>query len=704
MSKYWLTLLGLIIAASGYCGQTKRVIIDSLQELAAGKTESVSLSAEGQLSVGPDVKELAEFEASHLWVGAERNRDEFVIGSGEEGMVYLLSNTGEVREFIKFDETDIYALAVDSNKDVYVATSPNGKIFKVRPNGKSEVFFETGEEYVWDMLWSKGALYLATGPEGKIFKVTAKGKGEIYYDADEPHVRCLAFGAKGELLAGTVGKGLVYHIYEKGKAVALFDSGKTEIRDVAVNEKGDIYFVAIGDGKGDAPISKVPKSSKTSVIDIKGVETVSSSEVKTQENSKTTVTSAKKEVTKSIKGGSIFYVMRSDDKAPHVLWKTSLLIHSMSLVKDGLVLNAGDQGYLYHADQNNVMSRWGSLESGQATVMLPMSQGELMVLTSNLAKAYLVDVTGNKEGVYRTNVVDTKLFAQWGAVRAFGEGSWKLRTRSGNTSDPDKSWYDWEALKSDKVVSPSARYLQVELRINSGYVDRLELYYQVSNIAPEVKSVKVLEPNLGYTAIETRAPQLQPKTAQQLVKGSSNLTLNKSDRYYPVEEPGLRTIVWEAEDANQDELTYQLEIKKENERDWQSLKEELDQPMYSWDTSGWPDGVYKARVIASDLPDNPQDYAKQAERESSAWEIDHTKPEITIFNQGADYLEFKVEDETSLLEAVSVSGDGADYEVVIPRDGVLDSKSESFRVSTKDKDMIYIRARDMSGNVAGLRR
>ena len=126
--------------------------------------------------------------------------------------------------------------------------------------------------------------------------------------------------------------------------------------------------------------------------------------------------------------------------------------------------------------------------------------------------------------------------------------------------------------------------------------------------------------------------------------------------------------------------------------------------MYSWDTSGWPDGEYRVRVKATDLPNNPYDDAKEDDLESRVWEIDHTAPEIIVVNDGPDALEFRVEDETSLLNAVSVSGNGVDYEVTIPRDGVLDSKSELFRVEKAGREVIYIRAKDMSGNVAGLRR
>ena len=582
MKFYKIWLIWMVTVNVTLAAQPKRLVIDSLGELAAGETESVSLSAEGTLSMGPIINEVATFEASHLWTAAARNRakEEFYVGSGSEGVLYALSASGESREITRFSETDIYALAVDQRGDAYVATSPKGKVFRVEPNGRTEVYFETGEDYVWDMVWRNDELFIATGPEGKIYRVTDKEQGEVYYDADEPHIRCLTVGVEGELLAGTVGKGLVYHIKDKDKAVALLDSGKSEVRDILVKReeggevdarKGDIYVIAIGDGKGNAPIDMTPKGTKKNVINIKAVETISLSTKKTGNSSKT-ASSTQKATSTKVKGGSVFYVLRREDFFPHVVWKTDKLIHSMVEVKEGVVVNAGDEGYLYHVDHRDVMARWGKLASGQATVMLEGSQGELMVLTSNLAKAYVVKVNGGSEGIYRTQVVDTKLFAQWGAVRAYGEGRWTLRTRSGNTNDPDKSWHEWQALDTDKVASPAARFLQVELRLNSGFVDRFELYYQTKNLAPIIKKVAVLEPNLGYVSMAARAPQLQTTTAKQMLEMKKVATSTNQGRYYPVKEAGLRTVVWEAVDANQDELSYDLEIKNEKDNDWQLLR------------------------------------------------------------------------------------------------------------------------------------
>src|SRR5262249_32187565 len=95
---------------------------------------------------------------------------------------------------------------------------------------------ESPESYVWALaVASDGrAVYAATGPHGRIYRVTPEGKAEVFYTTRQEHVLCLALGPDGTLYAGTGQTGLVYRIDPKGKGFVLFSAPQAEVRCIRV--------------------------------------------------------------------------------------------------------------------------------------------------------------------------------------------------------------------------------------------------------------------------------------------------------------------------------------------------------------------------------------------------------------------------------------------------------------------------------------
>ena len=86
---------------------------------------------------------------------------------------------------------------------------------------------------------------------------------------------------------------------------------------------------------------------------------------------------------------------------------------------------------------------------------------------------------------------------------------------------------------------------------------------------------------------------------------------------------------WAVSDPNGDALTYKVEIRGVNEREWKLLRDDLKDKFLSWETDTWPDGDYVLRVTANDAPDNPPASALTATLESEQFTIDNTPPVIT---------------------------------------------------------------------------
>src|SRR5262249_55842291 len=162
---------------------------------------------------------------------------------------------------------------------------------------------------------------------------------------------------------------------------------------------------------------------------------------------------------------------------------------------------------------------------------------------------------------------DAKLISKWGALR------WKADTpagtrvsvavRSGNLAEPDDTWSDWSAEQTDPqqaiLTAPPARYLQYRVTLTSENsavspaVYGLTLRYRTTNQAPEVSKFEV--------------PDLE----------AANLDNPKKIKFR-----------WSATDANEDELTYSLYVRKEGWTNWVLLEEDLEKTEYEWDTTTTP--------------------------------------------------------------------------------------------------------------------
>ena len=199
-------------------------------------------------------------ECITYWIDTFQMMATFCFRIRNDGKVYRLHN-GELKAIYTAPEPEIYAVAVRENA-LYVATSPNGKVYRVDPNdGKATVFYDPKQAYIWALLFAdNGDLLVATGVEGKLFRVNAKGEGKLFFTAPENHVRSLAMKRDGTILAGGSGKGRIYEVRSDGAAHALYDSALIEISSIYVDDKGIGWAAGVSN---TLPSSAPTKPTKT---------------------------------------------------------------------------------------------------------------------------------------------------------------------------------------------------------------------------------------------------------------------------------------------------------------------------------------------------------------------------------------------------------------------------------------------------------
>jgi hypothetical protein len=160
---------------------------------------------------------------------------------------------------------------------------------------------------------------------------------------------------------------------------------------------------------------------------------------------------------------------------------------------------------------------------------------------------------------------------------------------------------------------------------------------------------------------------------------------------------------WDATDPNDDELNFAVFVRKEGWPDWIRLNEDpLTERTYGWDTTAFPSGLYRVRVVATDRPSNTPDDALSRERESVNFLVDHDSPRVGLAakDRGAAIT---LSDDLTRITKAEYAVDGGPWTPIFPDDGIFDSEREQITLSLPElaagAHVLMVKATDAAGNV-----
>ena len=378
----------------------------------------------------------------------------------------------------------------------------------------------------------------------------------------------------------------------RGRVVT--STGKQEVNHLAIAADGSVYFSANGTARRATPPAKSSGSGGGVNLPSLQLNTADASELVRAllvANSPFTASGSGRE------DASSNQVWRIDTGLfAQPIWGTHEPILTLDVRQNQAYVGTGSEGYLYQVNERGQATRLLRVESSALSATLFLDSDRMMLASSNPAKLYTVGDPGSSTGIYESHVIDSGLFAKWGAVQVGTDGHVSVRTRTGNTPQPDQTWNPWvEVAGNAHTSSPPARFLQFELSIASGEVNRVEVFYQCRNVAPHVSQVEILPVGMAYTAIVLPDTPPQPKTAEQLLTEASQSDVDYMThpvkRYQPVAGHGMRTATWKATDLNGDQLRYTVSYRSADQSQWKVLTRNLSEPGFQlgYDgMAGWP--------------------------------------------------------------------------------------------------------------------
>ena len=684
-----------------------------------GNLKNVSVRSDGLVTLAPQFEEIYDTSSAYLWALARDSRGNLYSGGGPGAKLYRLSASGGKKTLAELDGLQIPAIAIDARDRVYAATAPDGKVYRVAPDGKHEVFYDPKAKYIWALAFDKaGNLLVATGDPGAVHRVAPDGRGSVLYQTDETHVRSMAVDAAGNVILGTDPGGLVIRVSPAGVGFVLYQMSKSEVTAVAVAGDGSIYAAGVGSKPG--PSSPPPPAPVPAPSPVAPAAPGTPLQVHAAAPPPSMAPAGSGV---SVTGSDVYRIDPGGN--PHKIWSHARdIVYAIAFDAQGrALLGSGNEGYIYRIESDVLRTALITAPSTQITAFQTGADGALYAATGNVGKIYRVGPGLSHEGWIESDVFDTGLFSQWGRLSFeanLNGGSIAIAARSGNLDRPEKNWSPWSAAisdpKGDRIASPAARFIQWKATLSangaqSPELESVDVAYLQRNVPPRIEAIESTPPNYKFPApVGLTAPSqmlaLPPIGKPPSASGpSSALESGTPAMQYSKGFIGAR---WAANDDNGDSLIFTVEIRGVHETDWKLLKDKIREKYWSWDSTAFPDGEYRIRVTASDLPGNPPADALSTSMVSDPFLIDNTPPRIASLaasvSGGKLHATWNAADALSNIKKAEYSLDGGDWTLAAPVTGLSDSRDLAYDLTldhvAPGEHTLAVRAEDDYDNQA----
>ncbi|MGE4285961.1 MAG: hypothetical protein AB7F23_05050 [Phycisphaerae bacterium] len=544
--------------------------------------------------------------------------------------------------------------------------------------------------FIFDIKPFAGSLYIATGPTGDIYKLSPNGSTELFCHLNERGITNLCFGS-GSLYAGCDKRGVLYKIEPaSGEAKALFDSDQVDITSVNVDEEGNVYVTAaIADPQADKkkpekkeqympphPEQGEKKEEKLYTLMNGGLKLHLAATVKQDMLNK-----AGEEKPKDDKISSYLYKI-APDGVVSTLGKGSGLFMDAALFEGCLWVGDGDSASLSKVYIDEVTYE-DVYEDKECSVISALCvEGEnLYAAMANPARVMLFEKGLSGSGEWVSPAIDAAQPSVWGELQLDAElpaeTGIKYSIRSSNVRNAAEADYgSWTEPAPISATAPtlksSERFLQVKLFLSG-----------TGEFTPEVNAL----------ALGAAVRNIKPVVGEPLVKrenGESKITIGVPSK-----------------DENDDKLLYSIDLRCPGSTLWLNILEDSEENKYQWDSQTVPDGHYSLRATVTDKASNSLENALVSVSKSVDVLVDNTAPALVSSSvnveQGAAKIEFTLEDEYTVIGQVRYTIDSdKDWTTVVPEDLLNDSKAEQYRITTEPLDpgqhIIALSFEDETGN------
>ncbi|MEN3000875.1 MAG: SpoIVB peptidase S55 domain-containing protein, partial [Armatimonadota bacterium] len=593
----------------------KRWELTDFRTLSRGKMEGVAVRVDGALQPAPRPQPFARLEMDYVWSLARDAQGNLYAGGGIPARLAVVNPDGSTQRTLNLPGLMVTALTTAPDGTLYVGVSPKGTLHRLK-NGNLELLTRTGTRYINALLATEKALYIATGVPARLLVWDGSTLRELLR-SDEAHFTALARDSEGNLYIGTSERGLVYRLLPMGFATVVADLREPTVSALACDGHGNLYI-------GTMPAGNLYRLSPDGAL--KSLHPQGRLNIRAM----------------LVQGDTLYALTPNNLYSLHCGGKDESL---MMLLRQPLELVCMASGAPLTLASAYDAQLW-SLQDGAPASSPATSEG----------------------GIYLSPVLDAGQQARWGTIRwdaLVPDGAQvEIQTRSGNTREPDASWSEWSVPytnpEGSPILSPSARFLQVRVRLSGNpapQVRSLALTYIPANRPPEAQltapkpyTVWSDKQTVRWTARDPDGDTLRFEVqisrdggkSWQKLKDAARVPAAPSDKPDKIDMPNLsdpEKMMQELRQALESSPDIPPEVRAQIEQQAPELIQQMQAVMkqlptatmstpppapsappeptpsvaprqMEWDTTKTPDGIYLLRLMVSDQPASPTDYAE----------------------------------------------------------------------------------------------
>ncbi|MBN1880424.1 hypothetical protein JW823_09970 [bacterium] len=693
----WTLFLSLTAGNACFAGFQIREI-SRASDYTGSKPAGVSIDPDGRIRLAGSL--------TSVWKSDEDSAC-WTVATSQETIFMSTANDGKIYRYLKgrtdllFDspEVGILSLLPSPGNSLLAGSAPDGLIYSVSETGHTHVFARTDTVYVWDLIrLQDGNILAATGLPASVKRFDPSGRLLETIDIKADHVRAMAPGTDGGIWLGTANPARIYFLNNSDLQL-VHEAAAAEISTMAADSTG-LWFATVA-----SPAINYSDSERPDKLNPRKPDTSQPAE----QNS----------------------VWRIDEtRTVCEYWTTAWVpIFDMTIMDNKPYIVCGGEGFLIRIDGIGRGAIMAVRRQEPLTCLSTDSRGVIWAGAATTAELYQYDTTPESSGTLDSMVIDAGASAAWGRIRLEGDAvsaeSVQMETRTGNSPEPDSEWSEWAVTgKQLAVTSPPGRYLQWRMTLTQSgnrqpVIDAVIISMKTGNRPPFIKNVQVYPVVKGEIVEQPGRGRMFQQTMPDGLRVEyflPNSVANGLSKGMWMQLRGMRTIIWDAGDPDNDLLEYMVEIAvRDRESDWFLLENNVTQPMLSFDSTAFSDGFYRIRIQASDKPSNPYGEYLTAECLSNVFDIDNSPPifeDLSVAEKSGRTGEAwniritgNASDNGSRINRLEYSIDSHEWVVFSPCDGMPDQSLEPFDLHLKGSasqpcpSQVFLRVTDSQENV-----
>jgi hypothetical protein len=237
MRKLLLLVCLLFLSVFTFAEGTRTWEQSKFEDLEKGTAKGVAIRSDGGLELAPSLKPVYTTPSTYIWAIAGDSQGNIYAAAGAPARVYRVTPSGQTSIIFQPQELQVQALVVDGGA-IYAATSPDGKVYKIVHSSAPAAPASS----------EAGAKNAPRQPDKAKAAVDAGYTSSVFFDPKTKYIWDLAEDAQGRIYVATGDQGEIFRVEKNGEHSLFFKSDEAHIRVLAFDPHGNL--IAGSDGSG----------------------------------------------------------------------------------------------------------------------------------------------------------------------------------------------------------------------------------------------------------------------------------------------------------------------------------------------------------------------------------------------------------------------------------------------------------------------